>query len=161
ALCDYFARGFDNGGAAVHDRLGATGPPAGEELIAVALQEPDAFERNAELFTEHLRERCSVALPVIERAGDDGDAAVGLEPNAAHLLARRCRHFEKAADPKPAQSAALAAFSPAACKAFCVGKLQRLLQHGGEITAVVSIAGRGFARQLPRLDLVAPAQLEA
>ena len=35
---------------------------------------------------QHLRERRGVALAVVERAGEDRHAAVGLEADAAHLL---------------------------------------------------------------------------
>ena len=107
----------------MHDRFGAAGSAAGKELIAVALQEPDALEWNAELFREHLSERRGVTLPVIERAGDDCDTAIRLEANAAHFFARRCRDFEKAADPEPAQSSAFATFSHAARKTFDIRKV--------------------------------------
>ena len=47
---------------------------------------------------QHLRERRRVALAVVERAGDDGDGAVGLEADAAHLLVGRRGDFEIVAD---------------------------------------------------------------
>ena len=112
------------------------------------------------LLAQHLRERRGVALPVIERAGDDGDGAVGLEADAAHFLARRRGDFEKAADAEPAHLAALAALALAAREALDVGGLERLLEHGGEIAAVIVAAGGRLARDLARPDLVAPAQLE-
>ena len=91
ALLDHLGGGFHDRGAAVHDRFRAAGAAAGEQLVAVALQQADALERNAELLAQHLRERRGVALAVIERAGDDGDGAVGLEADAAHLLRSAAR----------------------------------------------------------------------
>ena len=67
---------------------------------------------------QHLRERRGVALAVIERAGDDRHRAVGLEPDAAHLLRRRRGHLEEAADAEPAQLAALAALALAPAEAL-------------------------------------------
>src|SRR5262249_57236124 len=84
---------------------------------AVVLQQADALERNAEPLAQHLRERRGVPLAIIERAGDDGDGAVGFETDAAHLLARRRRDFEKAAHAEPAHLAALAALAFAAPEA--------------------------------------------
>ena len=52
------------------DRARAAGAAAEQQLVAVALQEADALERNAEPAHQHLRERRGVALAVIERAGD-------------------------------------------------------------------------------------------
>src|SRR5262245_62506587 len=67
---------------------------AGEELVAVALQQAHALERNAELVAQHLGERRRVALAVIERAGEDGPGAVWLAADAAHLLVGRRRDLE-------------------------------------------------------------------
>ena len=53
-------------------RARAAGAAAGDQLVAVALQQADALERNAEPARQHLRERRRVALAVVERAGDDG-----------------------------------------------------------------------------------------
>ena len=111
ALLDHLVGGFDDRGAAVHDRFRAAGAAAGEQLVAVALQQADALERDAELLGQHLRERRGVALAVVERAGDDGDGAVGLEADAAHLLRRRRGDFEEAADAEAAHLAALAALA--------------------------------------------------
>ena len=57
ALLDHLAGGFDNGGAAVHDRFGAASAAAGEQLVAVALHKTNPLERDAELLGQHLRER--------------------------------------------------------------------------------------------------------
>src|SRR5262249_18317287 len=140
ALLDDLAGGFDDRGAAVHDRLRAARAAAREQLVAVALQQADALERDAELVGEHLRERRGVTLPVVERAGDDGDGAVRLEANAAHFLARRRGDFEEAADPEPAHLAALAALAFPAPEALDVGGLERVLEHAGKIAAVVVAA---------------------
>src|SRR5262245_38561814 len=80
ALLDDLGGRLDDRRSARHDRARAAGAAAGNELVAVALQQADAIERNAEPLAQDLAERCRVALAVIERAGDDGDAAVGLEP---------------------------------------------------------------------------------
>src|SRR5262249_58295157 len=87
------------------------GAAAGEQLVAVGLQQAYALERNPELLAQHLRERRGVPLAIIERAGDDGDGAVGFETDAAHLLARGRRDFKKAAHAEPAHLSALAALA--------------------------------------------------
>src|SRR5439155_23149902 len=106
-----------------------------------ALQQPDAIERNAEPVAQQLRERGGMALAVIERAGDDGDGAVGLEADAAHLLVRRRRHFQVGADAEAAQPPALPGFALALPKTLPLGELDRVLEHGGKIAAVVDLIG--------------------
>ena len=76
ALLDHFVGAFDDRGAARIHRARAAGAAAGEQLVAVALQQLDALERHAEPRGQHLRERRGVTLAVVERAGDDGDVAV-------------------------------------------------------------------------------------
>ena len=87
AAFDHHVARLDDGAAALHHRARAAGAAAGDELIGIALQQPDLFERHAEPVRQHLRERRGVTLAVIERAGDDGDDAVVLETDAAHLVA--------------------------------------------------------------------------
>src|SRR5919201_4227035 len=137
ALLDQLGRGFDDGGAAVHDRFRTAGAAARQKLVAVALQETDALERDAEPLAQHLRERRRVSLPVVERAGDDGDGAVGLETEAAHFLARRRGDLEIVADAEPAYFSTFAALAFAAGEALDIGRLQRVLEHAGKVAAVV------------------------
>src|SRR5262252_6279654 len=129
--------------------------------MAVALQEADALERNAELLAQHLRERRGVTLAIVQGTGDDGDGAVGFETDAAHLLARRRCDLEKAADAKSAHLSALAALAFAAREALDVGDLERVLEHARKVAAVVVASRCRLDRKLARLDLVAPAQVEA
>ena len=103
----YLRGGFDDRGAARIHRARTAGAAAREQFVAVALQQPDLLERDAELRRQHLRERRGVALAVIERAGNDGDVAIRLEADAAHFLVRRRGDFEIAADAEAAQLAAL------------------------------------------------------
>src|SRR5713101_873641 len=135
ALVDHLGRSFHDRGAAVHDRFRAAGAAADEQLVAVTLQEADALEWDAELFAQHLREWRGVALAVIERAGDDGDGAVGFEADAAHLLRWRRGHFEKAADAEPAHFSALSALALSAREALGVGEFERVLEHAGKVAA--------------------------
>ncbi len=66
----------------------------------------DAIERNAELVAQYLRIGGGVALAEIERAGDDGHRAVGLEVDGAQFLVIAAGgHFEIAADAEAAQHA--------------------------------------------------------
>src|SRR5262249_54014913 len=161
ALLDHLGGCFHDRGAAVHDRFRTAGAAAGEQLVAVALQQADALERNAELFAQHLRERCGVTLAVIPRARDDGDGAGGFETDAAHLLARWRRDFEKAADTEPAHLSALAALAFAAREALDVGDLECVLEHARKVAAVIVASRCRLDRKFARLDLVAPAQGEA
>src|SRR5271163_618308 len=123
-LDDLFA-GADDGRIARHQRFRAAGAAAGDQLVAVALQQADALERHAELLVQYLGEWCPVALAVIERAGDDRDIAVGLEADAAHLIGWRRSHFEIVADATAAQQAALAAIFLADGKSLPIGLHQR------------------------------------
>src|SRR5262249_53237444 len=154
ALLDYLVGGFDDRGAAIHHRARATGAAAGEELVAVALEQADAVERDAELLAQHLREGRAVALAVVERAGENGDGTVGFEAHAAHLLVGRRRDLQVAADADTAQLAALAALALARAESLPVGELERPRQHGRKIAAVIGRAGGGLVGQLARLDLV-------
>src|SRR5258705_9598476 len=95
--------------ARLHDRIAANdhrfrtaGTAASDQLIAVALYQANALERDAELGTEDLRERRGVALAVVEGPGDDCHVAVWLEADAAHLAAGWSAQFEVVADPPPA-----------------------------------------------------------
>ena len=81
------------------------------------------------LVGQHLGEGRPVALAVVERAGDDGDVAVGLEADAAHLLHRRRRDLEIVADADAAQLAARLALCLARGEARDVGELQRLVEQ--------------------------------
>ncbi len=124
--------------AAHHRRARATGAGAEHQLVGIALQQPDLLERHAELRREHLRHRRGVALAVVERAGDDGDVAVGFEAQPAHLLGRRRRDFEIVADADAAQLAAGLALGLAGGAAVDIGELQRLVQESAELAAVIS-----------------------
>src|SRR5262249_59125194 len=115
--------------AARRDRARAAGATAGDQLVAVALQEADAVERDAEPLAQHLRERRRMALAVVERAGDDGHRAVGFEADAAHLLVGRRGHLEIAPDAEAAQEAALLRFPAPRRKSLPIGELERLLEH--------------------------------
>src|SRR4051794_7560981 len=124
ALIDHLRGRLHDGGAAVHDRFRAAGAAAREQLVAVALEEADAFKRDAEFVGQDLREGRGMTLSIIERAGDDGDRTVGFEADAAHLLARWRGDFEEAANPKPAHLSAFAALAFAAGGAPFLGGLQ-------------------------------------
>ena len=106
ALLDHLRRRLDQRLAARHDRARAAGAAADQELVAVALDQIDQLERQAEAVDQHLRERRGVALAVVERAGDDRHPAVRLEADAAHLRIRRRGHLEIAGKPAAAQLAA-------------------------------------------------------
>jgi hypothetical protein len=82
-----------------------------------------------------------MALAVIERAGRQRHAAVGIEGDLAELAARRRGHLEIGADGDPAQLAASAAFLLALSKIGMVGNLQRLVEDAGEVAAVIGDAG--------------------
>src|SRR5438128_2471047 len=102
------------------------------------------LERYAELLGQHLRERGGMALPVIEGACDDRHCSVRLETDPTHLLAGRCSAFEKAADAKAAQLSPPAALTFTAGKTFCIGDFERMLEHAGEVSAVIRAAGGGL-----------------
>ena len=137
AFLDDLGGGFDDRGAAVHQRLRAAAAAADGEPIAVALHERDLLERDAELLAQHLRERRGVAHAEIERAGGQRHRAVAIESDVGQFLRRRRGDFQKVADTEPAQLAALAALALAPGKALAVGEVERLLGQRGEIAAVI------------------------
>src|SRR4029077_8773044 len=151
---------FPRRGPARHDRARAAGAAAEQQLVAVALNEADAVERNPETRHQHLRERRVMALAVIKRAGDDGDAAIRIEADAAHLLALRRGDFEIGADAAAADPAARAALGPAPLEALPIRGLQRVIEHGAEIAAVVVHVGRRLVRDRARRDVITAPQLE-
>src|SRR6516165_5031348 len=122
ALLDDPGDGRDHRHAARRGRARTAGAAADDEFVAVALQQADAVEGNAEPARQNLRERRRVALAVVERAGDEGHGAVRFEADAAHLLVGWRGDFEIAADRDAAQPAALLALALAFSKAFPVGK---------------------------------------
>src|SRR6202011_1345264 len=89
--------------AADDHRFRAAGAAAGDQLVAVALQEADAPERDAEPCGKDLGEGRGMPLAVIERPGDDRDIAIRLEADATHLAAGRPGQFEIVADAAAAQ----------------------------------------------------------
>jgi hypothetical protein len=82
-----------------------------------------------------------MALAVVERAGDNGDRAVRLEADAAHLVRRRRGDLEILADAEAAQQAALAALGTAGGEARDIGEGEGVLEKGRKISAVVLHAG--------------------
>ncbi len=160
AVLDHLVAGRDDRGAAGHHRFRAAGAAAGDQLVAVALQQANALERDAEPRRQHLRERRGMPLAVIEGAGDDRHRAVGLEADAAHLAAGRAGQFEIIADAAAAQPAACPALRLAPGKAVPVGERQRLVQQVGKIAAVIGRAVRALVRHRLRRDVVAPAQFD-
>ncbi len=133
-------------------------PPPGNQLVAVALQQPDALERNPELLV--LGKRRPMPLTVIERAGGDRDIAVGLEADAAHLVGGRSGHLKIVADATTAQQTALAAFFLTGSKPVPIGLGQCLIEHRGELTAVVRCAVRRLVRHRRLGNVIAAAQFD-
>ena len=160
ALCDDALARLDHRGSARHDRLRTTGATARDQPVAVALHQPDALERNAKPARQELRQRRPVALSVIEGAGDDGDGAVALEMDAAHLVRRRRRDFEIAADAAAAQLAGGEALQPALFESVPVRGLDCAREEAREVAGIVGRADRRRVRQFLRPDLVAPAQFD-
>ena len=101
-----------------------------------------------------------MALPVIERAGDQGHIAIRLETDAAHLAAGGARQLQIVADAAPAQPAARPALRLACGKPVPIGELDRIREHAGKIAAVVGRAVRRLVRHRRRGDVVPAAQLD-
>src|SRR5262249_28989294 len=120
AALDHLGAGFDQRGASVHEALRAARAAAHDQPVAVALDEPDLVERDAELLMQDLRKRGGVTHAEVERAAQDRDAAVGFEYDAAELLRGRRGGLEIAADAEPAQLAVLTALALALGEAFDV-----------------------------------------
>ena len=53
----------------------------------IAVDDPDVFEGHAHLIGGDLRQRRLVALPVRSLSGEDGEPAIGFEPNLRQLAA--------------------------------------------------------------------------
>ncbi len=155
---DALVSGLDDRHPARHHRLRPAGAAAGDQLVAVALQQLDPAERDAEPRRQDLGKRRPVPLAVIEGAGDQGHAAVRLKADAAHLAAGRPGQFEIVADAVPAQFAVGPAFGLARGKAVPVGEPQRLVEQVGEVAAVIGRAVRRLVRHRLGRDVVLAAQ---
>src|SRR6185503_15922844 len=128
-----------------------------DELVAVALQETDTVERNAELVGQDLCEGRGVALAVVERAGDDRDGAVVLEAQSAHFGGAGGGRLDVAADAEAAQLAGLLALALALLEAGDVGLLHGEVEQAGEVAAIVDGAGGRGERHVLGADEVATA----
>ena len=102
-----------------------------------------------------------MALPVIERAGDDRHRAVGIEADRALFDGHRRGGLDVTGEPKPAQFAGALARAPTLLETFDVGARQRVLEQAGKIAAVVRHTRGRLERHLARLDEIAPPQFEA
>src|SRR4029077_5907156 len=151
---DHLLGALRDRGAAHHRRLRAAAAAAERKLVAVALQQADLVERHPELGREDLRKRRPVALAEIERASDDGDGPVGLEPDAAQLFGLRRSDLQETADADAAQLTVLLALALALGVALVVGELEHALEQGGKIAAVVDVVARGLVGNLLRLDVI-------
>src|SRR6516164_7744889 len=120
-LDDLLAR-LDDRRAARHHRFRAAGAAAGDQRVAVTLQQADFAERDAEPWRQDLGEGRSMTLTVVEGAGDDRDRAVGLEADAAHFAARRAGQFEIVADAAAAQPPPRPTLRPPRGKAVPISK---------------------------------------
>ncbi len=155
---DHLVAGLDDRGSAGHHRFGAAGAAAGDQLVAVALQQADAPERDAEPGGEHLGERRGVPLAIIEGAGDDRDVAIGLKADAAHLAAGHAGQFEIITDAAAAQQTPRLTRRLACGKTVPVGERQRLVEQRSEFAAVIGVAVRALVRHRVGRDVVAPTQ---
>ena len=81
-------------------------PPPWSNASLSPLQQPDPVVGHTQGAAQYLGEGAFMALAEILRTGDEGDPAVGLEPDAARLLARRGGRFEITGDTYPAYQAA-------------------------------------------------------
>src|SRR5262245_60068282 len=106
AALDHLDACFDQRGAGVHEALRAARAAAHDQPVAVALDQPDLVERDAELLMQNLRKRCGMTHAEVERAAEDRDTAVGFKHDAAELLRGWRGGLEIAADAEPAQPAA-------------------------------------------------------
>ena len=122
------------------------------------MQQLDPFEWNAETICQDLRKGRCVALAVIQGAGDDGDGTVGLEADAAHLIACVRGYFQIVADAAPPYLAARTALGLTRGVAVPISGDQRLFHDGGEFAAIIHHAGWRSIWHLLRLDVVTPPQ---
>ena len=139
-LLDHLVAGLDDRCTAGHDRFRAARAATGDEFVTVALEQIDLVERYTEPAGEHLREGGGMALPVIESTGDDGHRAVLLEADAAHFIGRRRGHLEVLPDADAPQHAAFLTRAAALAESFPVAGFQRLVEHGGELAAVIDVS---------------------
>ena len=158
AVLDHFCGRFDQGLPRCHDRARAAGAAAVEEQVAVALDQVDLVERDAEAVDQDLGEGGGVALAVVEGAGGDGHPAVLFEPDAAHLFGRRCGDLEVAGEAVAAELAGGGGSFPSGGEAGPVGARQAGVEHGREVAAVVGQAGERRVGNRVRWDHVLAAE---
>ncbi len=136
ALFDDLLGADDKRAAGRHHGPGPAAAATGQKLVAVALQQADLVEGNAQQVDQDLGEGARMALTVIQRARDDRDAAIVIEPHAAHFLARRGCDFAEGTDAQAAQLAARFAFLAARRETGNIACIDSLFQRVQEVAAV-------------------------
>ncbi len=146
-LADHRLGGCQEGVAAGHDRLRPPGAAAGSQLVAVALHEFDGVDRQAQPVGRHLGEGGRVALALVQRPGQDGDASIGTEPDSSGLLARPGRDLQIGRHRPAAQKPVRCGLRTTRLVSVPVGPLRRLVQDRPEITAVIDPCPRPPCRE--------------
>ena len=130
---DNQARRLVDGRAAIHHGARPARAAACEQLVAVALEQPDLVERHAKPVGQHLGEGRGVALAVIQCPRRDRDAAIRIEADTAHLFVCRRRDLQIMADADATALAACGGSRPCGlAKSVPIRSRQGLVEQGRE-----------------------------
>src|SRR5271154_4161373 len=95
-----------------------------EDLVGVALEVLDVVGIEPETVADDLLEHGLVALPLVDRTGEQGRRAAAVEPNLGAFEARRAGALDGVGDAEAAQLAALLGVRAACRKSVDVGEPQ-------------------------------------
>ena len=113
--------------------------PVGDQ-IGVALNDADPLGRKPELLGDELRVGGLMALPGRLGPDQDGDVAVGIEPDVGGLLAHGAADLDIGGEPDAAHKTLFLRGLGALGKFLPVGDLHRALHMRGEVTGIIDLA---------------------
>ena len=155
------ALGSDAHGRSADEERARAGAAEALRAIGVTLHDADLFDRHAEHVDRELRIRGREPLTHRLRRRDDLDSAVAFDSDRHGLREHvGAGPFEERGHAASAQPTAAFGVVKTRVEPGPVGKLERLVHHGGEPAAVVGLVQRILVGHLFRPDHVAPPKLD-
>ena len=164
AALDHLVHRAHHRGAAHAQRARAAIAPAGAEAVRVAREHVDPVGRHAEARAHDLREGRLVALAHRGRSREQGDGAVGIDPELGGVGidrgVRPARHLDGIGDAEPEERAALARLRAPLLEPRAIGEGERHVHAPRELPAVVGEDEPGLERHRRRRDDVPAPELD-
>src|SRR5271157_2514518 len=172
SLAHHFVDRLDESRAADRERARGVGAHAKRDLVRVAVDDVDHLDGYAELTGYHLCKGRLVALAMAVCAGEYGDASGRMNTNLCRLVEtgactelagehrrRHCASLDICGDTNAAELAMSGRFLTALLEPGIISSLQRHIEGGEIVAAVISKRDRRLIRVGVTRDEVAAAQL--